>query len=235
MKTPPAQVSHSNKYRKPTSVVVLNKDGCGTRFVPQLLDRDCNRAKAMEIRASLRWIDSCKFPNGGLNVPFIDELGRFTGLTLHKWSCDPRSLFASVVATILKRLVAYARKHNKNYIVKRNYHRLCGAAIYYAMSRNLYFWDRVLFFTRDLEKKGNLIHKLRLFFSCRWDDNKRFVYGQASFQANWLLFRAAKPRDKSHFYGSGVQGNFTVSSAPSAVSVGSVLREIVLDFCWFRP
>jgi hypothetical protein len=212
-----------------TPIITLRKDGCGPNYIIPNLNRDCNKAKSIEIRSSIRWIDTFKTPNGGLNVPFIDKLGRYTGNTVYKWSCDPRSLITTVTATILKRIVAYARKHNKSWIVNKRLKDLTSAAAYYAISKNSYFWDRILFFCRDLQKRGKTISSLRIFFSSKWDDHKRFVYSQVSFQTNWLLFRAAKPRDKSHFYSSKTSGRaslFTLRNSPSKVDVTNCVREI---------
>jgi hypothetical protein len=222
--------ARSPKYETYASpVIALRRDGRDVDYYPKMLNRDASKAKAIVIKSSIRWIDTFKTPNGGLSVPLIDRLGFYTGYTCYKWSCDPRSLITTVVATISKRLLEYCRKHNKHYIVKRNYKRIVGAACYYAFTKNSYFWDRILFFSRDLEKYGNQLHKLRLFFSSKWDDNKRFVYSQVIFQTNWLLFRALGPRDKSQFYLHSKESEsyrFTVDSSPSVNETTKVVRDL---------
>lgn len=214
------------KPSKARPIITLRGDSSGPEYYPRLLDRDCLRQKAVRIRSSTRWIDTYKTPNGGLNVPFIDKLGKFTGFHCYKWSCEPQSLIATVVSTISKRIMEYAHRHNKAHIVMQNRQRLVDAAAYYAFTKNVYFWNRVLFFVRNLKENGNLIHKLRLFFSSKWDDNKRFVYGHVTFQTKWLLLRALVPRDKSFFMKGGGGHRFTPESAPSRVSITNCVREI---------
>jgi len=212
---------------KATSTVTLSSSACDPLFKTELLDRDTLRKKGVNIRASTSWIQCFNTPNGGLNVPYIDNLGRFTGHFLYKWSCDPRSLLMTTVSTIARRLMVYAKGHNKSFIVRRHSKALLGAAAYYAFSKNAYFWDRVLFFCRDLQNRGKLIHRLRLFFSSKWDDNKRFVISQVIFQTNWLLFRAFRPRDKSLFYGRVKRTTWSdPSCSPPKISVTNCIREI---------
>jgi len=195
----------------------------------RLLDRNCPKARLISIKSSLRWIDTYKTPNGGLSVPYIDRLGKFTGTTLYRWSCDPRSLLTTVVATIHQRIESYAMRHNPAHVVLRLRKALFSAAAYYAFSKNAHFWDRVLFFCRDLQKRGSLIHRLRLFFSSKWDDDKRFVYSQVIFQTNWLLSRASRsmPRDKSLFYRHGSRPwSFRPESVPSRASLTNTVRDL---------
>lgn len=189
----------SNRKRV-RNVITERGDISDPPYIVRLLNRDCLRQKAVVIKSSTRWIDTYKTPNGGLGVPFIDKLGFYTGHLVYKWSCDPRSLITTVVSTITKRIVDYAHRHNKKSVVRKYKKPLFQAAAYYAFTKNSYFWDRILYFSRNLEKNGMLIHRLRLFFSSKWDDNKRFVYSQVIFQTNWLLFRASRPRDKSLFF-----------------------------------
>lgn len=210
------------------SVITERGDTSDPPYVVRLLNRDCLRQKAISIRSSTRWIDTYKTPNGGLGVPFIDKLGFYTGHLVYKWSCDPRSLITTVVSTISKRIVDYCYRHNKARVVNKYLKSLLQASAYYAFSKNSHFWDRILFFSRNLEKNGKLIHRLRLYFSSKWDDNKRFVYSQVIFQTNWLLFRAYRPRDKSLFYKSRMKASwgFYPGCSPSREIVTNQVRDI---------
>lgn len=218
------------KFKRPVKVaaiVTLGGDSSDPDYNIRNLDRDCLRQKAISIRSSVRWIDTFKTPNGGLGVPFIDRLGRYTGQLIYKWSCDPRSLITTVCSTIADRLIKYCRRHNEWKTIRRFLKPLFAAASYYAFTKNSYFWDRILFFSRNLEKMGKLIHKVRLFFSSKWDDNKRFVYSQVIFQTNWLLFRAPRPRDKSLFFRERKRAFWSnPESSPSRLATTNCIREI---------
>jgi len=217
----------SKKAVRTKPIITLRGDGLDPDYLIRRIDRNCIREKAISIRSSTRWLDTFKTPNGGLSVPFIDELGRITGHTLYRWSCDPRSLITTVVATISNRLVRFCRRHNPWHIVRGHLKALLEASAYYAFSKNSYFWDRVLHFSRNLKKRGNLIRSTRLSFSSKWDDNKRFVYSQVTFQTNWLLFRAFRPRDKSHFFNERRHSRWRKpSDVPSREIVSNCMREI---------
>lgn len=190
---------------RPRSTITLSEDGHGSLYIEKTLGKDPLRQKGVVIKSSLAWIDTYRTPGGVLSVPFIDSLGRFTGHRLYRWDCDPRALIATTISTIARRLLLYCGRHNPAKVVKRFSKSILGAAAYYAFSKNSYYWDRVLFFSRNLESRGNLIHRLRLFFSSKWDDNKRFVYSQALYQANWLLSRVYRPRDKSLFFKESIK------------------------------
>lgn len=232
-RSPPGKYAFPDKTRRGlTPIITLRGDESDPVYKVRNLDRVCLRQKAISIRASVAWIDTFKTPNGGLGVPFIDSLGRFTGHLVYKWSCDPRSLITTTIATVAQRLLSYCRRHNNHRVVKRFSKALLGAAAYYVFSKNLYFWDRILFFSRQLDKRGNLIHRTRLFFSSKWDDNKRFVYSQVIFQTNWLLFRVYRPRDKSHFFKQGDRGRWRKpSDAPSRYECTKQVRDIAYAIC----
>jgi len=231
VRTRPGKASLRHNPKKAsgfTSTITLRGGTGDPEYKVRNLDRNCLRQKAISIRASTSWIDTYKTPNGGLGVPFIDELGRFTGHLVYRWSCDPRSLLTTTVATIADRLRKYCLRHNPKHIVKRHSKALLGAAAYYAFSKNSYFWDRVLFFSRNLEKRGMLIHRIRLKFSSKWDDCKRFVLSQVTFQTNWLLFRVYRPRDKSHFFSKSVKRTIwpTPDCSPTRLCLTNQVREI---------
>jgi hypothetical protein len=210
-----------------TKTITLRGGVCDPIYEVVKINRDCPRKKAISVKSSIRWIDTFKTPNGGLNVPYIDEIGRITGHVLYKWSCDPRSLIATTVSTIAKRLMKYCCRHNYYRIVRKHLKSLVGAAAYYAFTKDSHFWDRVLFFSRNLEKRGNLIHKLRLFYSSKWSDHKRFVISQVIFQTNWLLSRGVNPRDKLQFY-SRIKRTIwrKPDDAPSKSDLTDVIRSI---------
>jgi len=212
-----------------TPIITLRGDRSDPIYNVRLLDRDCPRAKSIKIKSSTRWLETFKTPNGGLAVPFIDRLGKFTGHTAYKWSCDPRSLIATCVATVASRLRQYAYKHNKCFIVKRHLKSILGAAAYYCFSKNNHFMDRILFFLRNLREKGNLVHKLRLFYSSKMDDHKRFVYSQVCFQTNWLLSQGTTPRDKSHFFSSEKR---TIWRKPEDSPSKTILTNTVRDIAY---
>jgi len=229
-----SRVSRSSTKRpfgnsKSTTISTMRADDCGPPCNIRLLNRDTPFAKGVRIKSSTRWIDIKTHPFSGFYVPCFDVLGRFTGSFMYKWNCDPRSLITTCVSTISKRLVDYARKHNKWHVVKRFLKPILGCATYYCMTKNSHFWDRVLFFSRNLEKYGNLLHRVRLSFTSKMDDNKRFVYSQVSFQTNWLLSRALVPRDKSTFF---MRVKRTIwsnpDSAPPVSSVTSCIRELAV-------
>lgn len=222
--------SSAPKIREKTRVVPIiaySGDGVQPIYNIRRIDRNCPRQKSVSIKSSTRWIDTWKTPNGGISVPFIDKLGRYTGQTVYRWSCDPRSLITTVVSTISKRLVSYCRRHNSKAVVNRHLKSLTGAAAYYAFTKDSHFWDRILFFCRNLQERGKLVHRLRLFHSSKWDDNKRFVYSQVIFQTNWLLSRAHGPRDKSLFFREKKRTSWSnPSCSPSRDSLTDQVRVI---------
>jgi hypothetical protein len=151
------------------------------------------------VRESTRWYDMPPPIKGRFVLPFIDDQGKFTGSGLYTWYCDPRSYISTVVATISRRLEVYARRNNRYHIVRCYLNQIVRVAYYYAVTKNDYLMDRVLFFLRDLKKRGKLIHRVLLRFLSKRDENFRFVYSHVCSQAKWLLFRVSRPRDKSRF------------------------------------
>lgn len=162
----------------------------------EVLSRDHRQVRGLNLRRSKRW--SMCFPGvgGPYELPLIDRLGRFTGASVYTLACEPADVLSITVSTIFGRLKRYASAHCKNSIVNRYQRVILRAAAYYAISKNSYFMDRLLFLLRTLEKNGRSVHKLTLKFVAKGNADKRFVYGQVCYQTNWLIFRACKPRDK---------------------------------------
>jgi len=224
---PPGKKEPTPERSPVTKTITLRGGDCDPLYIVQKINRDCPRKKAISIKSSTRWIDTFKTPNGGLNVPYIDEVGKITGHVLYKWSCDPRSLISTVISTISKRLLRFSLRHNPHRIVKKHLKSFVGAAAYYAFTKDSHFWDRILFFSRNLEKRGNLIHKLRLFHSSKWSDHKRFVISQVIFQTHWLLSRGRCPCDKLLFYSKKKRTTWSdPGCAPSKTILTDLIRQI---------
>jgi len=177
-------------------VVALSGDA-SPEYQPLSFSGFSPRVRGAKIRNSKRWIHGTTQPLTGLSFPYIDRLGRFTGTSLFRWSCDPRSYVASVISTIANRAFHRAVYYNGMKLALRSSERIIRAAFYYATSKNIYFWDRILFFLKNLKENGNLMSRFVLKWVLKTDENKRFVYSHVCSQTQWLLFRVERPRDKS--------------------------------------
>jgi len=183
------------KASKAVTAVSLTQNGDYYR-IPFVEEKNPRSREGLYFRNSVRWVEG-ESSNEEMHLPYIDRLGRYTGLTQARWHCDHRTHIATVTATVFRRLKSYALRHNKMHIVERNQDRLVRASFLYAATSNNYLWDRVLHFSRDLLERGTLIHKTVLKFLCKADDYIRFVYSHVCSQTKWLSFRAERPRDKS--------------------------------------
>jgi hypothetical protein len=168
------------------------------RLASVRLPRSQRQVRGTNLRRSQRWLDSYPAVSGEYQLPHIDWLGRFTGESVYTLACSPADVLSTTVSTIYGRLKRYAYAHNEREVVNKRRRDLLRASAYYALTKNSYYMDRVLYFLRNLRKNSSLIHRVTLKFLMGCDADKRFVYGQVCFQTNWLIFRAAKPRDKSH-------------------------------------
>lgn len=163
------------------------------------LPRDQRQIRGLSLRRSKRWLTTVPVVRNRFELPLIDRLGRFTGETIYSLVCDPADVLSTTISTVFSRLWRYANAHNKYDVCAPRRRDILRAAVYYVLQKNSYFMDRILVFLRDLGKLGKLIHRTTLKFLSKCDADKRFVYGQACYNANWLIFRACKPRDKSHY------------------------------------
>lgn len=156
------------------------------------------QVRGLNLRRSNRWLDTLPVVRNEYELPLIDRLGRFTGESVYTLTCKPADVLSITIATIYSRLKRYVNAHNERELVLPRQRDILRVAAYYSLTKNSYFMDRILVFLRNLKKYGKLIHKLTLKCLTKCDADKRFVYGQACQNANWLIFRACRPRDKSH-------------------------------------
>jgi hypothetical protein len=166
-----------------------------------VLPENQRQVRGLNLLRSERWAYgfSMKYPYA---LPHFDRLGKYTGQSVYTLPCNPNDVVSISISTVYGRLKRYACSHNSWKIVRPRQRDILRAAAYYVLSKNSYFMDRILYFLRDLRKRGKLVHKTTLYFLCKSDADKRFVYGQVCFQTNWLIFRACRPRDKSLYFNS---------------------------------
>jgi len=159
-----------------------------------------DKVRSLEIRKSMRWaIEDSKRV---FDFPLISNVGKFTGTSVGRFECYPAQHISTIVATIASRLWKRALRYQKHHVLVKHQRLLLGAAYYYAMSKNSWFMDRILFLSKDLESNWRQVQFLTVHFISKQDDYNRFVYSQVLFQTNWLLFRACRPRDKSMLFTS---------------------------------
>lgn len=188
----------TNKENRRLNTVSLDDSG-GVPFQVRTLPPDVRRARAVVVKKSPVWLTDQKFASGGWTLPFIDKLGRFTGSNCYRVDWHPAAVIGSTFATVYRRLRAYIMKHNVDHRHRvRNYQTLLSQCVaYYVISKNSYFWDRLLFLVKKITKNRRAITGLVLSYASKLDAHKWFVYGHVCLQTKWLTSRALRPRDKS--------------------------------------
>jgi len=163
----------------------------------------------MHFRTSLSWFDTAFSKKKTRSVPFISKSGKFSAHQLMVWKCYPEQLLFSLVSTINSRLTRILSKRFDR-VNRRLLNTAFKTSIVYAITHDDWVIDRFI----GMARKGTPIKRIENqthFCVCALDENKRFVYSQAYFQANWLKFQVFRPSDKS--------GN--------AVTLGSHLTKLV--------
>jgi len=132
------------------------------------------------------------------NLPCITNLGFISNCTVYKWNCKPSQIVATLVSTVYHRLMKLMKRRHKHKAFKLS-HQVLRCAVYYVFTKNDYFLNRVLGITRVTPwKSKSRLRKLLSLVEAKLDENTRFVLRQVCFQADWLKFRAERPRDKSN-------------------------------------
>lgn len=152
----------------------------------------------VRFKESKRWYISA-YARRMYNVPYIDYCGRIHATTVGRWYCEPEQLFATLVATVYKRLVGNCARNNLKKRRPRN-DLLFQASLLYVIKKDSSFFLRVLCMLS--RRQYTELRKYLCFVKHRLDANKRFLYGQACQSASWLQHRTRRPsgrteRDKS--------------------------------------
>jgi len=197
-KSPPEGSGYVPKNVQGCFVRYTSLKGDGIPYCPINIRRKENlKTQGFRFKHSERWISSLRDFPVTREIPYYDELGFFTGTSLGRWECFNESFISSCIATVYSRLNKRARKYNSYRQCESAVGAMLRAATYYALTRNSWFWDRIVFLVKDLKKNAYLIHRLSTRHMLKCDANVRFVYSHAIFQAQWLISRVLRPRDKS--------------------------------------
>jgi len=151
----------------------------------------------MEFRSSVSWFDTSSSQRAYRATPFVSKSGKFSLNTLCIWKCYPQQQIFSLVSTVYSRLRAILIKRFKKELGKRLLNCAFKIAIVYVLTRDNRAIDRFLGMTRRKARTPIKVVEA-LCTSCVYalSENKRFVYSQAYFQANWLKFQVFRPSDK---------------------------------------
>jgi len=173
----------------------ITVDGPGTpykfSFVKELNPNPANRP-GMEFKSSLSWF--CEKPSirRFRAIPFVSLSGKFSLHTLYVWKSYPEQVIFSLISTVFARILKILRK--RRVASRRILNCAFKASVVYVITRSDIL-DRFLGMSRKapVRKVENFVCK------CVYelDENKRFVYSQAFYQANWLKSQVFRPRDKS--------------------------------------
>jgi hypothetical protein len=177
----------------------------------------------ISFRCSSRWFVSHDLPVM-ISVPYVSVSGKFSIYRLYKWKTTPARCFASVVSTVYSRIQRILRTRFGYRRAQCYSHASMKVAICYTITHDDSIIDRFLGMTRKgtpVRSVYNLVH----FWVCRLDDDKRFVYGQAWQQANWLKF-LGKPRDKSSTKGETSKSHLNRLSAIWGIPRKSFLNPV---------
>jgi len=151
----------------------------------------------MEFRTSVRWFSTSHSRAKYQAIPFISKSGKLSLHTFCVWKAYPEQVFFSLVSTVYSRILKILRKRYKYRVRRRLLNCAFKASILYMIFKHDSILDRFLGMTRKgaapTRAVENFIHSM----VCDLDENKRFVYSQAYFQANWLKFQVFRPCDKS--------------------------------------
>jgi len=151
----------------------------------------------MEFRSSLSWFNPQLSLKKFRAIPFVGKSGKFSIHTLCVWKSYPEQVIFSLISTVHRRVLKILMKRHVT-VSKRLLNACFKMSILYCITRNNWIIDRFLGMTRA--KRGAPIKKVESLIHvcvCALDANKRFVYSQAYFQANWLKFQVFRPSDKS--------------------------------------
>jgi hypothetical protein len=185
-----------NKHQVRPDAIIQHDCPSASPFKTWTFRGKTQKVESYKIRQSVRWIKDynpkCRRVIG---LPFINHAGKMSFNNVVRWYCHPLQAIASITATVFQRLqTLLIRRHKTKYAFgcREDTFR---AALLYTITSDTWILDRFIGVMRRKERKP--LKYLFGKFVAKLDEDQQFVYSQALQQANWLTFRAERPRDKS--------------------------------------
>jgi len=178
----------------------VSPDPKGEPYTPLKLKEgnpSSHKVPGISFRNSMRWCSSADLSVNCL-IPFISKSGKFSIYTLCRWKTNPARVFATVLSTVYQRLQSLIRKRHKYSVFKKLRKTAFKVSLLYTILHQDNIIDRFLGMTSRKQKTPiKAIYAYVYSLVCSLDGDKRFVYSQAFSQANWFMFLASRPSDKS--------------------------------------
>lgn len=149
----------------------------------------------MEYRTSTRWFHEDLSFRKVFAIPFVSKSGKLSINTLYFWRAYPEQVLLSMISTVYSRILKILIKRF-DYVGRRLRDACIKVSAVYMINKDDYVIDRFL----GMARKGTPIKHVSNFAhycAIQLDEDKRFVYSQALYRADWLKFQVSRPGDKS--------------------------------------
>jgi hypothetical protein len=138
-------------------------------------------------KVSERWAPNYRSSKIWRVVPYVDRAGQIHSIGISRWKCSAIQLFATIVATVFKRLWGIFRYVSYRERVKPN--DLFKIALIYTLTNNDYWFRRTLEILKRMPKVGRHLYRA----TKQLDANTKVLYDQACKSALWFQSRVRKP------------------------------------------
>jgi hypothetical protein len=172
--------------RKDKMAVNFNVRASSHVFVPP----DCPSKLppgVVRTKVSEKWAPGLRSAKVTRLVPYIDKKGQIHATSVCSWKCSSLQLFATICATVYKRLWGKYLHHRKWEKPKPN--DLFKIAVLYSLTNDDYWFRR----TEELLQRTSSVTKHIYRRKMKLDDNTKVLYDQALKNALWFQSRVRKP------------------------------------------
>jgi len=140
----------------------------------------------VRFKTSEKWLPATPSAKKMYQVPYIDQWGFVHATSVLSWYCTPTQLFATILCTINKRLVARTRYIKRKTRPSKDL--LFQGALYYCLTNDDSFFKR--FHAMLSRKRHTELLKFVYYKINQLDANRRFLYDQVKNNTLWFQLRS---------------------------------------------